>query len=826
MTNSKFAVRTAAATFFISTLAASGAAFSQDADDDSGALEEIVVTAQKREKTLLDTPIAVSAFSGETLSQSGVRDIRDLQVLAPSYNVTSSQSAFQTVVSIRGIGSSGQNPGIEPSVGIYVDGVFRSRTGAALGDFLSVERVEILRGPQSTLFGKNTSAGVISIITKKPEYEAGGSVELTYGNYNQIVAKGTVTGPLVEDKVAVRLSANYNKRDGFLTNLVDGSDVNDRDRYSLRGQLLFEPSETVSIRLIADYAKSDERCCAAPFFFNGPTMGAIALLGGTITGTLGGSGDPFAREIAFDSEVRAKDRDFGFSAEVNVDLGAATFTSITAYRDYQTDTELDADFTSLSVIARNGDFTKVETFTQEFRITSNGDNKVDWLVGGYYFNQKLSADGKVTYGADARNFFDLLSGFNADPIVEVAPGVWWTLSQAFGIPDALVNFVFPGGFESRLDIIELALDPATFSALGASFADGSGMTREIFNNDAESYALFGQFDVHFSDQLTLTAGLRYTNEDKNGKAVFTNSDFFAAIPLAAYFGDMVAGAFGAMQILPPVADFDRNRKESKLTGNVILAYEVNDDVSTYASYSRGYKAGGFDISRAAKPTNPDFEPETVDNMELGLKARVMDGRGRINLALYSQKVKNFQTVLFIGTGFEVRNAGDIKLKGIELDAEFAPTDNFNFTLAAAYSDAKYGSFFPAPCPVNNPIPGGCDLSGEPLVDAPKLTFTGTATLTQPISDTLTAFLRGEIYSRGGRFTDSDNDPNNWQGSSFLANASFGIQTEAGWELIFWGKNLTKDNYGQVIFDSVGQPGSFSGYPNDPRTYGVTVRGAF
>ena len=229
MTNSKFAVRTAAVTFFISTIAASGTAFGQDTDaDDGGYIEEIVVTAQKREKTLLETPVAISAFSADTLERSSVRDIRDLQSLVPSFNLTQSQSSFQTVVNIRGLGTSGNNAGLEPSVGIYVDGVFRSRTGAATGDFLSLERIEVLRGPQSTLFGKNTSAGVISIITQKPRYEFGGKAEVTYGNYNQVIVKGTVTGPLIEDKLAVRLSANYNKRDGFLTNLFDGSDTNDR----------------------------------------------------------------------------------------------------------------------------------------------------------------------------------------------------------------------------------------------------------------------------------------------------------------------------------------------------------------------------------------------------------------------------------------------------------------------------------------------------------------------------------------------------------------------------------------------------------------------
>lgn len=785
----------------ISGVVSASSAVAQDAGDST--IEEIIVTAQKREKGLIDTPVAVSALGAETLEQTGIRDLRDLQVLVPSYNVTTSQSAFQSVASIRGVGSSGQNPGIEPSVGIYVDGVFRSRTGGAMGDFISVERVEVLRGPQSTLFGKNTSAGVISIITQKPQFEAGGKAEITYGNYDQKILKGTFTGPL-SDKVAVRVSGNLNKRDGFLTNLPDGRDVNDRDRWAIRGQMLFEANEDVSFRLIADLSEADEQCCAGAYFVNGPPSFAILALGGTVFGTPGGAALPFNREIAINSELRGDNKHYGFSGELNWDFGAATFTSITAYRDFMTDTELDADFTDLDVISRNGDLTKVETFTQEFRITSNGANKLDWLVGGYYFNQDLSADGKVVYGADTRAYFDILSGF-------VAPGV------------------------SNLDGLEMGLGlPA-----GTFFADGAGMNREVFTNDAKSWALFGQFDFHINERTTLTAGLRYTKEDKNGTGTFTNTDVFSGLDLKAISLFLSGGAtdallddFAPLQFLKPVQDFDRDRSENKFTGNIILTYEANDDLSTYASYSRGYKAGGFDISRAASTVtgiSPDFEfeDETVNNMEVGLKARILDGRGRVNVALYRQNVKDFQTVLFIGTGFELRNAGDIKLKGIEIDSEFAVSDNFSFTMAAAYNDAKYGTFTGAPCPIGAPLPGGCDLSGERLNDAPKLTLSGTATLTQPINDTMTGFLRGEVYSRGGRFTDSDNDPNNYQGASFLLNVSFGIQADdGGWQLAFWGKNLTKDDYAQVIADGVAQPGSFFGYPNDPRTYGVTLRGSF
>lgn len=808
MTNNKFAVRTAAVTFFISTIAASGTAFGQVADaDDGGYIEEIVVTAQKREKTLLETPVAISAFSGDTLEQSSVRDIRDLQTLVPAFNLTQSQTSFQTVVNIRGLGTSGQNPGLEPSVGIYVDGVFRSRTGAATGDFLSLERIEVLRGPQSTLFGKNTSAGVISIITQKPQYEFGGKAEVSYGNYDQVIVKGTVTGPLIADRVALRLSANYNKRDGFLTNLLDGKDINNRDRFSVRGQLLADPSDNIQVRIIVDYAETDERCCSATTFVNGPVANVFAgFLGLPFTGELDGSGDPFARELYANTDIGGTSDDFGVSGQIDYDFGGATLTSITAYRSFESDQDFDGDFSAADLIGATGSLIKVDTFTQELRLTSNGSHTIDWLVGGFYFNQDLSADDKVLFGVHTRPVFDILS---------------------------------LGGLDTAEFLVGTFIDPTVTP--GTFFAPGTGQVRELFTNDAESWALFGQFDWHISDKVTLTGGLRFTKEDKHGTGTFVNNDAFSALTAADFVtmsliasGGLATTLFDglkAFQFLLPNADFDRNRSEDKFTGNAILSYDASDDVSGYISFSRGYKAGGFDVSRGASSLDGsggtfEFDPETVDNFELGLKTRVMEGRGRINVALYRQKVKDFQSNLFTGTGFELRNAGVIVLKGVEVDAAFSFTDNFSMTMAFALNNAIYASFLSAACPIADPA-ASCDLTGEVVSDSPKWTVANTATYNRPISDNMSVFLRGETYYRGARFTDSDNDPNNFQGATFQVNASFGLQgADNGWQVVFWGKNLTKENYAQIIFDASIQPGTFAGYPNDPRTYGVTVRGSF
>lgn len=835
-------------------IAAASAQEESQSDDNNFTLEEILVTAQKRAKTLQDVPIAVSAYTGETLEKSQVRDVRDLMMMVPALNTTQAAASFQTVVNIRGIGTSGFNPGLEPSVGIYVDGIYRSRTGAAIGDFLSVERVEVLRGPQSTLFGKNTSAGVISFVTKAPEYEFGGKAEVTYGNYDQIILKGTVTGPIAEDKAAFRLSGNINKRDGFIENVYDGRDVNDRDRWALRGQLLLEPSDAVSFRLIADYSEINEACCAAPFIEYGPTAAAVAALGFPLV-----EANAYNRETAFNGEMLNAMKDFGVSGELNWDLGGAELTSITAYRDFKSDANFDADFTAADLIKRNGELTKVDIFTQEVRVASTGDNVVDWLFGGFYSHQNLDATDKVPYGADNRDFFSILAGSGA-----LVPG----FDNITGIELTLSNLYANGFWHEPVPV-------------GTYFAEEGGMVEEHFETSAKSWALFGQVDWHVTDQLTLTAGLRYTKEKKHATGVFNIDDPFAALNFEDMFVSVAvaqaaaaaagqgippeviatvvipqatAGAravadnptynpllgFSALQFFPPRDDFDRRRSEDKLTGNVILAYDWNDDLNTYASFSRGYKAGGFDTSRAATSNDPadantyEFEPETVDAWEIGAKVRFWDRRAQVNIAAYTQKVDDFQSNIFTGLGFELRNAGSMRIKGIELDSQFALSENLNWTFAAAYSEAKYISYTGAPCRVTSPQPscdptspsytGTADLSGLIKDDAPKLTFTSAATYVQPLSDDMNGFLQGEVYYRSSRNVAGDLDPHGDMPSTFILNASFGIEggEDSRWRVSAWVKNLTNENYLQLIFDSVAQSGSFNGYPNDPRTYGITL----
>ena len=369
-------------------------------------LEEVVVTAQKREATLQETPVAVSVVTGVDLTNKGISDIQELEIATPSLNTGQNQSSSQQTFSIRGLGTSGNNAGLEPSVGVFIDGVYRSRAASSIDDFIAVERVEILRGPQSSVYGKNTPAGVISIITKKPQREFGLDLEQTVGDYSARITRGSVTGP-INESVSYRVSGNYNSRDGYIDNVQENRDsVNDRDRYALRGQLLVEPSDELSIRIIADTASITEDCCGAPFFFNLPANAArTTALGATLL-----PDNIYNREIKFDRALETDQEQSGFSAQVDWAHDSFTFTSLSALRDFEETNDIDADFIDIELSGVLQNSVDRQVITQEFRLQSIGDNGFDWLVGYYYYDSDQNTSAVNRLGNFARPFFDLAIG--------------------------------------------------------------------------------------------------------------------------------------------------------------------------------------------------------------------------------------------------------------------------------------------------------------------------------------------------------------------------------------------------------------------------------
>ena len=341
-----------------------------------GQIEEIYVTATKRQQTLQEVPVAVSVTGADTIEKAQILDIQDLQSLVPSLRITQLQSSANTNFVIRGFGNGANNAGIEPSVGVFIDGVYRSRSAGAISDLPNLQRVEVLRGPQSTLFGKNASAGVISVITAKPSQDFGGSAEVTVGNYGQIVVKGDVTGGITED-LAYSASGSMNQRDGYF-DVVGGGEANDRDRYNVRGQLLWTPSDNAEFRLIADHNSLDENCCGVTNLQDGPTGNAVRALGGTVV-----SNDPFSYISAVNFASLNALEDNGISLQADFSNDTMDLVSITSYRTQNLDTNQDSDFTTADLLGRNSLNQDIDTFTQEFRLSSSGEGDVDWMLGAY-----------------------------------------------------------------------------------------------------------------------------------------------------------------------------------------------------------------------------------------------------------------------------------------------------------------------------------------------------------------------------------------------------------------------------------------------------------
>lgn len=813
-------------------------------------VDVVTVTAQRREATLQDTPVAVTAVQGDVLEQSQLRDVRDLQTLVPSLRVNTDASSSNTSFAIRSIGSSTFNWGIEPSVGVFVDGVYRSRNGASINDFLGVQRVEVLRGPQSTLFGKNTSAGVISFITEEPADEWGSELEVTLGRFNQRTIRGMITGPL-GDTVSGRLDLNYNARDGFITNVADGRDVNERDRWGWRGQLLFEPNDRFSLRLIADQGFIDENCCAAPFTQVSPqNAGAFTVLGVTQLPV-----NPFSGQVSIDGSVRSVVDTGGLSAEMNWEFDGATFTSITAYRAYDEEQDIDPDWVDQPFNNRRFLDQDYQTTTQEFRLTSTGDRTVDYLFGAYFFHQNLNTTNITRQGAQMRPFADLFSG------------------GAVAQVEALCNGLVPG--------VPLGAIPGCVP--GQYLAINSGQSSSFYQNN-DTFALFGQLDWHVNDRLTITGGLRYSNDEKDARSDILIQDPFAALDfvqiglnafiLPALFPQFSGGnpftpanvqalavnnpqafaawqatgaaaasdpnsnpllGLGALQFFPPAPNFSDSRSDSAWTGALIAAYDVNDNVNIYGSYTRGFKGGGYALdSAAARVGSFSFDPETVTAWEFGVK--VQTDALILNTAVFRQNIEDFQTNVFTGSSFVPDNAGEIQVGGIEIEALFQPTDNLTFSGGVTWLwESKYVSFANGPCPVSDT--SNCtfrasatspalvpvqDLSGRDTGTA-ELTGNFTALYTRPVSSTMEAFVRGEVYFISDRFLSTDLDPLLSQEGYHLLNGSIGLASQDGnWEVQVWGRNLADEEYLQGAFNST-LPGNINGYPGDPRTWGVTFR---
>ena len=774
----------------------------------SGMLEEVIVTAAKRQQTLQEIPIAVSVVTAETIEQAQVLDIKDLQTLVPSLRVTQLQGSAQTNFIIRGFGNGANNAGIEPSVGVFIDGVYRSRVGSALADLPKLERIEVLRGPQSTLFGKNASAGVISVTTAKPDLTGfSGSVGATVGNYSQSIVRGDVSGPL-SDNLGFSLSGSVNERDGYFDNLTLGTDSNELDRWNFRGQLLWTPSDRMEVRLITDAEEIDEVCCGVANLVDGPTGGVVRLLGGDLV-----SNDPFAYGNYLDFDPRNEIETQGTSLHIDYDFSNVTLTSITAFRTLDQFQSGDVDYTSARLILPEaGDFrnTEIETFTQEIRLASNGDGPLQWVAGAFYFNEEVVQDETFGLGPDFRSYVDVLLA-------------------AAGAPGAL------GGVEAALGL------PA-----GAIYATGTGNQSERYTLDDETLSLFVQFDYDLTDALTLTAGMNHTQSEKDASANVVNDNLFGALPLDA----LGLGALSSVQFLPPIINYpnsveDGKSDDSDTTYTVRLAYDLTSEINVYAGVSTGFKATSWNLSQdsgpipadvarllaAADPVLPNVgfgpgaanfavgtrfaDPEESLVYELGLKGQW--NTVSLNMAIFMQEIDGFQSNVFSGTGFNLANAGKQSTDGVEVELTWLPVDGLRIGFAATWLDPLYDSFTGALGP-----DGPMDLSGEKPSGIPELSTNTNISYSFDLLGAYSYVRLEHVYEEDVQVV--DNIPSSIAGREVnTVNASAGMSWSNGMEFNLWGRNIFDDEYLLSAFPSVAQAGSISGYPNQPATYGLTLK---
>ena len=756
----------------------------------------------------------------------------------PSLKVSQLQSSANTNFIIRGFGNSANNPGIEPSVGVFIDGVYRSRSAAQIGDLPNLERVEVLRGPQSTLFGKNASAGIISIITAEPKFKWGGGAELSYGNYNAIVAKADITGPLT-DTLAFSLSGNINKRDGYAQDLNLKTDFNDRNRWGVRGQLLFQPTESLKFRLIGDYDNIDENCCIAANVIDGPTGNAVRAVGGKID-----SNNPFSYNVYNNFPSTNKIKNYGVSLEsdwnISDTLALTTIGSSRAVRSY---TNQDSDFTSADLIGKNAATTDINTFTAEARLASTFDGPLNFLVGAFYFNEKIDYDASLLLGKDFRNYANLLSG---------------------------------GGYLRA----EAALAPLLGFPIGTFGAQGQG-THEQYDYKNNAISIFGQADYEVVEGLTLTAGFNYTRDKKKVGANVTSTDVFSSLDFVAIGDAQLAGArppipaaliptlaqnpnvntllqLKPLQFLPPFLNFPNSVEDGKtnddnLSYTLRAAYKVNTNLSAYVTYATGFKASSWNLSRDSRPTAADFIPGSpvtnpatspiraaglaVNNLttgsrfagpekasvyEAGLKGSY-DGFA-FNLAVFKQALKGFQSNVFVGTGFVLGNAEKQSTFGVELDTSITPVKNFNVTASLTYLDPKYDKFTGGSSigPGLTVVP--TDLSGQTPAGVPKYSIAVGSTYTHEINDDMKLMFHVD-FNHESNTQIADGLPTLRREIDQL-NGAISLTLRKGLDFTVWGRNLTNQQYLSVIFPGVAQAGTISGYPSQPRTYGGSIRYRF
>jgi iron complex outermembrane receptor protein len=745
-------------------------------------LEEVVVTARYRSESAQDVPIALSVIGSDRLDASGTSTLAQATTLAPSTLFISSNPR-NTSITIRGFGSAYglTNDGLEPGVGIYIDQVYHPRPSASTFDLVDVERVEILRGPQGTLYGKNTTAGALNVATRLPTFEPESQLEVSGGDYGFLQGKGYVSGPIKGDTIAGKISVVSTRRDGTLWNEVTRDDINETNNLAVNGQLLFEPSDGTRVRLIAEFHEQEANCCTQLFVRVGDTLRPAAREFDALAAGLGyepPSRDPYDRVADINSGARADQKLGGLTAIADWEVAGGTLTSVSSWRFWDWRPENDRDYTGLSILTASVNPSDQRQASQEVRFASSVGEKVDYIVGAYAFHQTIDTNGLQGYGADA---------------------AYWLLNPSANAPSELLD-----GYESR------------FSA----------------DSTVDSYALFAQVNWHVTDRLTLTPGLRYTEDRKD--AVY---DQTAAGGLVTTDPALIALKDSIVRSQFYQVDYS----DGSASGTLNAAFNVTDDIMLYGTYSAGYKSGGINLAgipndAAGNPSllNALVRPEDVSHFEIGLKSQFLSRALAANVALFDTQVEDYQAnVVDVGPGAlrgYLANIEEVRVQGLEADLTWSPTDSFTGYFSAAWNDGEYVSFANAPCPLE--LVGGpavCDLSGRPL---PALSDTVLG-LGGELRKQSTIFgFPGETFFgfdasyRSEWYSDASVSQHTLIDGYGLLNLRAGFRSNGPWELVLWARNVLDEDYLQFVSVQSGNSGLVIGSPGDPRTVGVTLRAKF
>ncbi len=749
-----------------------GGALAQTAATAPVQIEEVVVTAQKRSESLQEVPVSVAVVSGARLEQQQISSVENLPLVSPSLAFNDSNSSRGQGLSVRGVGTLSFSDGVEPSVSTVIDGVVLGRQAMSVFDLIDIDRVEILRGPQGTLFGKNASAGLLSIVTQRPLNQFGGAYGVTLAEHGERKVRGTVTGPLVDGKLAGRLTAYYSGYDGYVKNVTTGTELNDRKQYGVRAKLLFTPTDTLDVLAIADYAKSSGACCA-------PTIRSVTAnnlyFGKTYASYVGVTPSKDNEQTSASVDSVNNQNSAGASIEANQQLGGFTLTSITAFRQFHVYDNIDSDLVSINLLDLNNANQRQNQLTQELRITSPKGERLEYVAGLYYFFQGLK-----------------------------------TQTQSAG----------------------------TLGAVPVGTFLGSQVDRGIHTENA---SVFGQATFHVTDQLSLIAGGRYTTEQQNAwfrRKVLPGA--LAAAPASVAGGPLIAEGLKS--------------DESKVSTRLGVQYDIAPGFMVYASYSRGFKGAALNLLNflsAAQVSSGAYlvPPEIPTAYEAGARTAFFDRRLQLNATVFTESFKGFQATAYdsLTQSNTLTSAGELRSRGVELEALAAPARGLTLSANLAYTDATFTDFPNAPCYPGEMLVSGSrchalgatfvqDLKGARLNNAPEWAYTLSASYTRPLGwHDLNGFVDVNYAYRDKVNFSLNQDPNTVQKGYGIASLNLGVQTPGqGLRLALYARNLFDEHYASFIYASSFQSGNAStpaGYSQffgqaARRTVGVALSGKF